>query len=434
MIYPTRIAVLGAAAGAPLALLVGAALPGQWYLALMWPLAVGLLCATDAWLGRGGAQARLRVPASAYVGERREGVVDVAVKSRPRRAEVALDATPLVDAAGTERVALALSNGGGAAAIALDMVRRGVARFDRLWLRWTGPLGFVWHQRIVATDASFPILPDLRPLHRHGAALFRRHAVDGLAMAVTRGEGSDFDALVEFANGMDRRTIDWKHSARDGKLLAKRYHSERNNQIVFVVDCGRQMCEPVAGIPRVDRLVAAMLLTAWLALKLGDRVALHAFDNQPRIASGLVSGSRAFAEIKRVAARIDYSGAETNYTFALATIAARLSRRSVVIIFTEFTDSISATFLLRGLRGMVRKHVVMVVVLRDEELETIAARRPADSDDVTRTITAAGLLDERQVVIAGLRHLGAHVVEADHDAVAEGLAEAYIDLKRRNVL
>jgi uncharacterized protein (DUF58 family) len=368
------------------------------------------------------------------VGERRDAVVDVLIAKSVRRAEVALPTCPLVAAENTHRLHLSLSSGAGAAHFTLGVLRRGMARFDRLWLRWTGPLGLVWHQRVVDTPNAFPILPDLRPVHRHGPALFRRHIADGMTMEVTRGEGSDFDSLVEYWPGMDRRSIDWKHSARNTKLLAKRYHSERNNQIVFLVDCGRQMCEPVGGIPRVDRLVAAMLLTGWLALKVGDRVAMHAFDSRPRIASGLVSGGRAFAELQRVAARIDYSGEETNYTYALASIAARLSRRSVVILFTEFTDEISASFLLAGLRQMVEKHVVLVVVLRDEELESLADRRPTDSDDVTRAITASALLDERQLVLTGLRHLGAQVIEADHDGVSERLAQAYVDLKRKNVL
>jgi uncharacterized protein (DUF58 family) len=415
-------------------MLLAAALPDLWFAALAWPLTVGLLCGADAWLGRAQATARLRLPHSAYVGETRDAAIDILISNAVHSAEVALPPSPLIEAPDARRLLLSLANGAGAAHFTLDMRRRGIARFDRLWLRWAGPLGLVWHQRVIEAACTLTILPDLRPVHRHGPTLFRRYAADGMAMEVQRGEGSDFDALVEYWPGMDRRTIDWKHSARNTKLLAKRYHTERNNQIIFLVDCGRQMCEPVAGIPRVDRLVAAMLLAGWLALKMGDRVALHAFDSRPRIASGLVSGSRAFSELERVAARIDYSPEETNYTFALATISARLSRRSVVILFTEFTDEISASFLLAGLRRMVEKHVVLVVVLLDEELESFAGRRPVDSDDVTRAITASALLHEREVVLTGLRHLGVHVIQAEHDLVSERLAQAYVDLKRRNIL
>jgi uncharacterized protein (DUF58 family) len=101
--------------------------------------------------------------------------------------------------------------------------------------------------------------------------LFARYALQGLVAQDFRGEGADFDALVEFRSGMDRRSIDWKQSARHLKLHAKEFRAEQNNQIVFAVDSGRQMSEPVAGLPRIDRAVSAMLLTAWLALKVGDR-------------------------------------------------------------------------------------------------------------------------------------------------------------------
>ena len=434
MIYPTRSAVIATAAGAPVALAVAAVAPGRWFLALAWPLAVILLCLVDALRARGPAKVRVDFPGHAYVGETLDCTVTVAVESRPRSAQFALQTSPLVAVEDDGRARIALDAGRGAVLLPLEMIRRGFARFERLWLRWTGPLGLAWKQDVLAVDGAFPILPDIRPVHERGAAIFQRHALEGMITQLTRGEGSDFDALTEFRPGMDRRTIDWKQSARHMKLLAKNYRTERNNQIVFAVDSGRQMCEPVAGLPRVDRCVSAMLLTAWVALKLGDRVSIHAFDSRPRLSSGLVSGSGAFTELERIAAQIDYSGDETNYTFALTTLSAKLTRRSMIILFTELTDSISADFLLRALRRMVQKHLLLVVVLRDQELESIVEREPQTPDDVTRAITAATLLKERRVVISGIQHLGVHVIESEYDRVNERLVQGYLDLKRRNLL
>ena len=434
MIYPTRAAVLATAAGAPVALAVAAAAPGRWFLALAWPLAVLLLCVVDALRGAGRSTARVDFPGHAYVGEVRDCTVTVLVDSRPRRAEVALQPSPLIGIEDDGRIGVPLEGGRGAVLLPLEMLRRGLARFERLWLRWTGPLGLVWQQGTIALDSSFPVLPDLRPVHERGAAIFQRNAFEGLIAQLIRGEGSDFDALVEFRPGMDRRSIAWKQSARHSKLLAKQYRSERNNQIVFAVDSGRQMSEPVAGLPRVDRCVSALLLTAWIALKLGDRVAINAFDSRPRLASGLASGAGAFAELQRVAAEIDYSGEETNYTFALTTLAAKLTRRSMIILFTEFTDAVSADFLIRAARRLVETHLLLIVVLRDDELEGIVEREPQTADDVTRAVTAAALLKERRVVITSLQHVGVHVVESEHDRVSERLVQAYLELKRRNLL
>ena len=434
MIYPTRTAVIATAAGAPLALAFAAIEPGRWFLALAWPLAMVMLTAFDAVRGIGRVSARVDFPGHAYVGESRDCTVTVSVDSRPRSAWVALQNPPLVAIEQDGRSRVPLESGRGAILLTLDMVRRGVARFERMWVRWTGPLGLAGQQARIDVDQLFPVLPDLRPVHDKGAQIFHRYALEGLIPQLTRGEGSDFDTLVDFRTGMDRRAIDWKQSGRHLKLLAKQYRTERNNQIVFAVDTGRQMCEPVDGVARVDRCVSALLLTAWIALKLGDRVAINAFDSRPRLSSGLVSGGGAFAELERIAAEIDYSADETNYSYALTTLGARLNRRSMIVLFTEFTDTVSADFMLRAIRSLVDKHLVLVVVLRDQELEAIADAEPETADDVTRAVTAATLLKERRVVIGRLRHLGVFVVESEYDKVAERLVESYLDLKKRNLL
>ncbi|MGN6375616.1 MAG: DUF58 domain-containing protein [Sphingomonas sp.] len=438
MIYPTRAAILAAAAGVPVTLLVAVLVPGRWYAGLAWPIAVLLIALVDALSGPGPSAASLRIdmPRTAPVGGPVAAGVSVMIAAArpPRCAEVALAPDPLLEMAGDGRLWLALENGSGVGAPEIVAQRRGTARIARGWVRWRGPLGLAWKLRAVPSEATVAILPDVRAVHERGARIFERHALQGLMAQIERGDGADFEALVEFQPGMDRRAIDWKQSARHLQLHAKEFRTERNSQIVFAVDAGRQMSEPVAGLPRVDRAVSAMLLNAWVALKLGDRVALHAFDARPRLATGLVTGARAFADLQHLAARIDYSGEESNYTLALTTLAARLTRRSMIVLFTEFTDLTSAEFLVRAAQRLLKTHLLLVVVLRDEELEALVDRRPDTPEDVTRAVTAAALLKERLLVLTRLRHLGAHVIEAAHDRVGDELVAGYLDLKRRNLL
>ncbi|QIG80655.1 DUF58 domain-containing protein [Stakelama tenebrarum] len=437
MIYPTRAAILVTAAGAPLAFALAIFMPDRWYAGLAWPLAGLLLTLADALAGPGvrAGSAHAVMPTSISVGSRFPISVDVEIAGMapPKSAQIGLEVSDIVDGADAP-LAVPLEQGRGRGVRQLAALRRGAVTIPQIWLRWRGPLGLVWKQRRIASESGASIHPDLEAARERGAQIFQRHALQGLLSQMDNGDGTDFDALVEYQSGMDRRRIDWKQSARHTKLHAKEHHTERNSQIVFAVDAGRQMCEPVAGLPRVDRAVSAMLLSAWVALKLGDRVAISAFDSRPRLVSGFVSGTRGFGEVQKMAARIDYSGDETNYTFALTTLAGQLQRRSMVVLFTEFTDLISAEFLVRGAQRLLRTHLVLVVVLRDEELETIEERRPETPDDITRAVTAGAMLKERLLVLTRLRHLGAHVVESEHDRVGDRLVAAYLDLKRRNQL
>jgi uncharacterized protein (DUF58 family) len=437
VIYPTRAGVLAAAAGVPVALAVAALAPGRWATGLAWSLAVVLATVVDALLAPAPGRARLALalPPSAPVGGPVEVRAEVAFDGAgPRAAELALGRDPLLAMDDDGRAWLPLDGGRVAARIATEARRRGTARIAEAWLRWKGPLGLAWRQRRFATAAETRILPDIRPVRERGARIFQRHALQGLVAQLERGDGTDFEALVEYRAGMDRRAIDWKQSARHLKLHAKEFRVERNNQIVFAIDAGRQMVEPVAGLPRVDRAVSAALLAGWVALKLGDRVAIHAFDAAPRLASGFVSGRGAFAELQRVAAGIDYAAAETNYTYALTTIGQHLTRRSMIVLFTEFPDLTAAGFLVRAAARLAETHLLLVVVLRDAELEEIVDAPPAEPGDVTRAITAAQLLRDRLEVLTRLRHLGAHVVEAPHDQVGDRLVDAYVQLKKRNLL
>jgi uncharacterized protein (DUF58 family) len=436
LIYPTRLAIAAAAAGAPLALLVGVVQPTAWYAGLAWPVTVLLLSAIDALSGAAPRHARIEamVPATMGIGDTLTVMFDIHVDGRrpPRQAEAAAALDPLLS--GEDRVSVALTNGHGSANLLLTATRRGAARLDHLWIRWRGRLGLVWKQREFAVGKTLNILPDMRPVHEKGAKIFDRNTLPGLIVQHRRGDGTDFDSLVDYQPGMDRRAIDWRQSARHMKLHAREYTTEQNTQIVFAVDAGRQMCEPVGGLPRVDRVVSAVLLAAWVALKLGDRVALFSFDARPRLSSGAVSGSRAFPLIQRLAAQIDYSGAETNHTLGLTTLATTLDRRSMIVLFTELTDLTGAQLMVRAMARLVEKHVLLLVVLEDEELEAIVEAPPEQADDVTRAVTAAELLRERRIVLTHVRHLGVHVIETPHDKVPERLVSAYFDLKRRNLL
>jgi uncharacterized protein (DUF58 family) len=438
LISPTRLSIRATAAGVPVCLIVGVLLPHLWFAGLAWPLAVLVLTLVDALMGASPRMAQIDVamPKSAPVGGDADAQIAVRIKGAlvPRWCEIALDGSPLLLMADEGRLGIALDGGGGEATLPIVAVRRGTARIERLWLRWAGPLGLTWKQAQRPAALRTIILPDVRPVRENGARIFERHALQGLLAQIDRGDGADFDALVEYRSGMDRRAIDWKQSARHLKLHAKEYRSERNSQIVFAVDCGRQMSEPVAGLPRVDRAVSAMLLSAWIALKLGDRVALHAFDSRPRIASGLISGTAAFPELQGLAADIDYGSDETNYTFALTNLTTTLKRRSMIVLFTEFTDLTSSEFMVRAAARLVETHLLLVVVFRDEELEALVDAAPQSADDVTRAVTAAALLRDRQLVLLRLRHLGAHVIESAHGQVAERLVAAYVDLKRRDLL
>ena len=429
MIYPSRRAGVLAAAAAVPAFAVAVALPAYWYAGLIGVILILALTAVDALAAapKRSMAGRIIAPQGAYVGQD----IDVTVTAPPlaQRVEARIGHDQRLSITEDRRRV-----DQGALALTFNAVRRGTSTLDTLWLRWAGPFGLIWRQQQVAVNHALTIIPDIRPARAEALRLFRRDMPIGETVQLDSGSGAEFQALAEFRQGMDRRAIDWKRSAHHSKLLAKEYRIERNNDIVFAIDGGRLMSEPVGGLPKVDRAVSAALSAAFVALKLGDKVSLFGFDSRPRVASGSVSGAGSFGIFQQLAADIDYSTEETNYTFALTTLGAKLVRRSLLLIFTDVADPTSAELMLRSIQTLAQKHLILFVLMRDVELETMAESAPDTTADVTRAVVAASLLRERKIVIARLERLGVHVIEAPYDRLGTDLVNAYLDLKKRDLL
>lgn len=435
MIYPRRPAILAAAAIAPLALVAGVLAPAYWFAGLAALMFLIALMAVDAATGAHNVEAEFDVPGTAGVGA--EFTVHVEIRfagAAPDSCEVALDADPLIEAPHGLQGRLWVEDGGARADIPLRAVRRGTARLERAWIRWPGTLGLVWKQKRLALERQILILPDIAAVRAKSAQLLQRDAMHGLVAQLQIGEGAEFESLAEFRQGMDKRAIDWKQSARHTELVAREYRTERNNNIIIALDSGRIMSEPLGGLPKIDRAVSAALLTAYVALKDGDRVSLFGFDSHPRVATRPASGARAFAQLQQVAAGIEYSDRETNYTLGLATLATGLHRRSLIVVFTDFADTVSAELMLGAVGTLLRRHLVLFVLFRDEELEGLSGARPEEAEDVVKAVTAAALLRQRRLVVGRLRRMGIHVVEAAREEAGPALVNAYVGLKRRNLL
>lgn len=435
----TRAAVLIALA-APVALLIAALAPGAWVVALVLGLTVFALVAADSVLAGRLVDLQVIAPADMEVGGAGRIVVlaDFAGRSAAgswATVEAALALDPRLAPGGRSGFALA-SNAAGVfeGAEPLSPSRRGTGRIEHVWLRWTGPLGLGARQTSRDVAQEVRVWPSLEAVRSPALQVFLRDAQFGLIARRIRGEGTEFEALAEYQPGMDRRRIDWKSSARHAHLYAKEYEVERNNQIVFAFDCGQAMCEPVEGLPRIDRAVSAALTTAYVALKGGDKVALFGFAARPEVATPFVGDAREFHRLQSAAAGLDYHAQEPNFTLALATLAGRLQRRSLIVVFSDFTDPTSAELMIESIGRLVSRHLVIFVTMQDAELEEIAGAAPEDMQGLAMAVTADSLLRQRALVTSRLRQLGVDVIEAPHGQIGTRLIDAYLEIKRMGAI
>jgi len=434
-IVPTARALALLALFAPLALVIAAINPQAWIVVPAAALVLIVLAVLDGWRAGALVDVKLTVPADAEVGRDARVILHAEIERRagasPPEAALGFDAR--LGQGGTRQFRLSpgAADGVFAGECALHPLRRGTAPLHDLWLRWSGPLGLGERRVHRRLAQEVRVWPDLAPVRSPQLQAYLRDAQFGLVNRRIRGQGSQFDALAEYQPGMDRRRIDWKASARHNVLYARENEAERDNQIVFAFDCGPAMCEPVDGLARIDRAVSAALIAAYVALKGGDRVALFGFADRPLAMTPFVTDSRAFHRLQQAAAALDYSPHEPNFTLALATLTSRLKRRTLIVLFSDFTDPTSAELMVESVERLTRHHLVIFVTMIDVELDDLAAAEPDSIADIATAVAAGGLARQRALVLQRLRRLGVDVIEAPHQAIGYRLIDRYLDTKRR---
>ncbi|MDJ0641900.1 MAG: DUF58 domain-containing protein [Erythrobacter sp.] len=431
-IVPTERTAWLAAGFAPIAVVIAAVVPGLWIVAPIAALALLALVVLDGALAGKRSDWRIFVPGDTEVGQPTELAMQAELASTSiSKVEGALEFDPRLGDKGVGRFQLMPVEfhdhlrGSHVA----HPIRRGIANVTRAWLRWTGPLGLGSRQVSGSLDDEVRIWPDLSPVRSRELQTFLRDAQTGLIARRIRGEGTQFEALSEYEAGMDRRRIDWKASARHNHLYARENESERNNQIIFAFDCGQAMCEPVDGMPRIDRAVSAALTCAYVALKGGDKVALFGFGQRPQVMTPFIGDARAFHRLQSAAAGLDYTSNEPNFTLALATLTAKLRRRSLIVLFSDFTDPTAAELMVESIGRLVDKHLVLFVTISDSELENFVAEEPGDVATLARSVTADTLAHQRSIVLQRLRRMGVDVIEAPWDKIGYQLIDRYFIIK-----
>jgi uncharacterized protein (DUF58 family) len=419
---------------APIAVLIGAFAPNAWIVAPAAALALLVVTVFDGLIAGRLHDLKLTFPADVEVGQPMRLLLHAEFGGRTGSGapQAALGFDARLGEHG--KAAFTLARGTvpdvWSSEAEIVPVRRGNGNLHELWVRWPGPLGLAHRQAHREVGEPVRVWPDLSPVRSPMLQAFLRDAQFGLIARRIRGEGTQFEALSEYEPGMDRRRIDWKASARHSRLYARENESERDNQIVFAFDCGQSMSEPVDGLPRIDRAISAALMASYVALKGGDRVALFGFADKPELMTPFTLDSRGFNRLQRAAAELDYIPREPNFTLALATLTAKLKRRSLIVLFSDFTDPTSAEIMVESVERLVRHHLVIFVTMADEELSGLTGAEPATVRELATAVAADGLARQRALVLQRLRRLGVDVIEAPWQAIGYRLLDRYLEAKR----
>lgn len=323
----------------------------------------------------------------------------------------------------------------GGAARELYCGRRGEFKIPECTARWFSPMKLWQRQKRFDVDLKVRVLPRLKEVERfalrHGADLLRRQGIEKVRH---RGMATEFESLKEFQPGDDRRHIDWKATARLGQLLVRQYEIERNKDVFLLLDGGRLMAAPCEGVTKLDRGIDLALILAHVCLVQGDRVGLLSYAAEPQKYVPPRGSYGHLHLLRDTLADFQVKNQESDHAGALRFLSAKQGKRALVVIITDFIDTLSVERSLPHLSFQLKRHRCVFLALEEEALRLRLHPPPDDVKTAMEASVAAGLMLERQRLMEQLRHMGIFALSGLPGELTVPLINHYLMLKKENLL
>lgn len=312
-------------------------------------------------------------------------------------------------------------------------LRRGDDRFLGVDLLLSSPL-HLWQRKLfIQHEQAVKVYPNFAEIAHYALlATDNRLSQMGVRRRQRRGEGQDFHQLREYRVGDSLKQVDWKATSRQRKLISREYQDERDQQIVFLVDCGRRMRHMEEGQAHLDQALNAMLLLAYVSIRQGDSAGFLSFAGGYRSHakwSAPQKGAHIVNHLLNQAYDLQSSLDAADYISAAQNLLSLQRKRSLVVIMTNTRDE-DQDDLLQAIRLLSRKHLVVLADLQEPGLRGSLNEAPNDLDSALQFHGVVDYLQRRKQAHEALSHAGALCIDTTAKDLPVRLVNQYLDIKQ----
>lgn len=312
--------------------------------------------------------------------------------------------------------------------------QRGSEVFPATFLRLTAPLGLCEVQHKLDTLQSVEVYPNIKAVQTFDLLNQKgRLALMGVRRTRYRGQGTEFESMRDYHDD-DFRRVDWKTTARRGKLVVRDYEVERNQAVFVVIDIGRHMLSEAAGRLKLDHVLDTALLMMHAAERAGDQVGLLVFAEH---VVKYVPPRRGRAHVNMLLDAIHDLRAkpvESNYAAAMHYFASRWKRRALVVLFSDLEERREADALLKAIHPIRGRHLWFLARVMDPRLKELSLAPLRQPDDVYQLGAYEWYARRREEARVTLTQKGIRNIEAEPEELAGELVSAYWDTKQAGLL
>ncbi len=318
--------------------------------------------------------------------------------------------------------------------------QRGTARLAPAELRLRSLWRLCELRRFVGPAQALPVYPNFAAVSRYAwLAGDRRLNEIGIKTSVRRGEGTDFKQLADYQPGDEVKRVDWKATLRHGRPIVREYQDERDQNVLFLLDCGRRMRADEGVLEaegsHFDQALNALMLLAYVALKAGDAVGAMTFGTPPEEARRFAP-RKGLTTLDALVARLhDVQPGLTQPDFQAAAreLMVAVPRRSLVVMLTNFRGE-DAAELEPALKLLRTRHLVLVASLRERALVALQQQPLASAEAAVSIAGAHWFEQQRRDAFRRLAGRDGLLIDVEPQRLAAELVSRYVEIKRSNKL
>jgi uncharacterized protein (DUF58 family) len=271
-----------------------------------------------------------------------------------------------------------------------------------------------------------------------------------------RGVGRDLESLRDYQPGDELRNVSWTATARRGKLVTRQFTVERSQQVWVVLDAGRlsrtafelrrggaeyfaetateREAAHVLTVTQLDQAATAATMLAQVINGSGDKFGMMAYGRNIQQLLPPGAGPSHLRVLIDLLSQTKSEAAEADALQAVARLKTLQRKRGLMVWITELVDSAGRPELVTATAELVRRHLVVLVLLKHPELDSLAASTPRSKDEMFHAAAAQEMLERRRETILQLERQGVLIVETTAAEIGVNAVSKYLEVKAEGLL
>lgn len=317
----------------------------------------------------------------------------------------------------------------------LRPTHRGIYSFGQIRVFVLSRMGLISRRYSCGEPQDVKVYPSYLMLHQYELLAMSDNLTElGIKRIRRVGHHTEFEQIKEYVKGDDYRMINWKASARRHELMVNVYQDERSQQIYNVIDKGRVMQQAFRGMTLLDYAINASLVLSYVAMRKEDKAGLVTFNEH---FDTFVPASKQSGYMQTLLENL-YSQqttfGETDFSSLCVHLNKHVSKRSLLILYTNFSSMGSLNRQLAYLQQLNRQHRLLVVFFEDADLKEYISTPAKDTEGYYRHVIAEKFAFEKRLIVSTLKQHGIYSLLTTPDNLSVDVINKYLEMKSRQLL